>query len=409
MTAVAKHRGRAIPSAKRLKVMVVVPVLGGGGAEMHVARLFAHLDFERFEAIVVCLRHGGELEGSLPDRVTILHACPPTVRSSTASAYLALPGLIGLLREHRPDVVCSFLSHSTAALYLALRVSRVRAALVVGLQNNPSYEQWSHPAVTWPLRRAYRGALRAASSVVALSDGVATSFAALYPDLAGKVCRIYNIGVDTTVIARAAEPIEEALPPGPLVVACGRLTAQKDYPTLLRAFSTVDSSPPAHLWILGRGELEPALETLARDLGLGDRVRFLGFRLNPFAYMSAADCFVLSSAWEGFANVLVEAMACGTPVVSTRCPFGPDEIITDGVNGLLAAVGDANALGNAMLRVLADREFAAALAAAGLTRAADFTPIEAVGLYQRVFEQAALECVGPPIQARAPAVAGFRR
>jgi glycosyltransferase involved in cell wall biosynthesis len=379
----------ATPAAKRIKVLIVVPALGGGGAEMHVARLVAHLDPIGFDAVLVCLRHGGDYHQHLPDHVRVRYACSALVQSSTASAYLAVPGLVLVLRQERPEVVCSFLSHSTAALQIAISISAVKPAVVVGLQNNPTREQWAAGIVTWPLQRAYRAALHEATTIVALSNGVAAAFRQTNPALGGKVCRIYNIGISADVSVLAKQPVPEASPPGLLVVACGRLTAQKDYPTLLRAFQIITARQPANLWILGRGPLLESLQAQAQELGIADRVEFLGFRANPFAYMARADCFVLSSAWEGFANVLVEAMGCGTPVVSTRCPYGPDEIITDGVNGLLTDVGDADALGNAVLRVLTDRPLADTLSTAGAARALDFAPAATVRLYERVFEQAA--------------------
>jgi glycosyltransferase involved in cell wall biosynthesis len=377
------------PVVKRLKVLIVVPALGGGGAEMHVARLLTHLDPAAFEGVLVCLRHGGDYHDRLPPHVRVRYACRAIVQSSTASAYLAIPALAAMLRNERPDVVCSFLAHATASLQIALRLSGLRSALVVGLQNNPSREQWASALITWPLKRAYRSALRGARTIVALSNGVAGAFREANPALADKVCRIYNIGLDGNVSALTKVPVVETCPDGALIVACGRLAAQKDYPTLLRAFRRISARHPARLWILGRGPLEDSLAVLAADLGIADRVSFLGFRSNPFAYMARADCFVLSSAWEGLANVLVEAMACGSPVVSTRCPFGPEEIITDGVNGLLVGVGDADALADAVIRVLTDRALAGNLATAGAARALDFTAAATVGLYERVFEQAA--------------------
>jgi glycosyltransferase involved in cell wall biosynthesis len=138
---------------------------------------------------------------------------------------------------------------------------------------------------------------------------------------------------------------------GPVFLAAGRLTLQKDFVTLLRAFSILKARiPSAKLIILGDGRGRARLEELSLELGLKDSVQFLGFVPNPYEYMEKASVFVLSSRWEGFANVLVEAMACGTPVVSTDCPSGPAEILEDGKYGRLVPVGNPEALAEALIQ-----------------------------------------------------------
>jgi glycosyltransferase involved in cell wall biosynthesis len=140
----------------------------------------------------------------------------------------------------------------------------------------------------------------------------------------------------------------------PVILAVGRLTLQKDFPTLIRAFARLRARRSARLVILGEGELRDELEALVAELGLTADVALPGFVDNPFSWMRGSALFVLSSAWEGFGNVLVEAMACGTPVVSTDCPSGPAEILENGKWGRLAAVGDAEALARAIAEALDD-------------------------------------------------------
>jgi len=140
----------------------------------------------------------------------------------------------------------------------------------------------------------------------------------------------------------------------PVILAAGRLTEQKDYPTLLRAFAQLRAQRPARLIILGQGEEKARLTALAIALGLAPDTDLVGFQDNPFAWMSRCDLYVLSSAWEGFGNVLVEAMVCGARVVSTDCPSGPNEILENGRWGRLVPVGDAGALAQAMAEALDD-------------------------------------------------------
>ena len=139
---------------------------------------------------------------------------------------------------------------------------------------------------------------------------------------------------------------------GAVILAAGRLARQKDYPTLLRAFAQVARQRHVRLMILGEGEEKRTLEKLASELAITNRVAMPGFVANPYPWMKQARVFVLSSRWEGFGNVIAEALACGTPVVSTDCPSGPREILRGGRLGALVPVGDAAALGDAIAAAL---------------------------------------------------------
>ena len=146
-----------------------------------------------------------------------------------------------------------------------------------------------------------------------------------------------------------------------MVLAAGRLATEKDYPTLLRAFAEVARSRPARLVILGQGPERESLLELATWLGIEDRFDLPGFDVNPFRYMARASVFVLSSRYEGFPNVLAQAMACGTPVVSTDCRSGPSEMLEDGRWGRLVPVGDWRAMARAIEGTLDDPMAAEAL------------------------------------------------
>ena len=138
----------------------------------------------------------------------------------------------------------------------------------------------------------------------------------------------------------------------PVVLAVGKLIARKDFSVLLTAFARLLARRPARLVVLGEGRLRHKLLALAKELRLEECVDFPGFQENPYAFLAKADLFVLSSRNEALPTVLIEAMACGCPVVSTDCPFGPREILEDGRLGPLVPVGDAVALAAAMARVL---------------------------------------------------------
>jgi glycosyltransferase involved in cell wall biosynthesis len=155
----------------------------------------------------------------------------------------------------------------------------------------------------------------------------------------------------------AAEPLDHPwVAPGapPIVLGAGKLKPQKAFDVLLRAFSHMRARRPARLVILGEGPERSRLEALARKLGVAGDVALPGFAANPFAWMSRCGVFALSSAWEGLPGVLIQALACGCPVVSTDCPSGPSEILEPGGLGRLVAVGDTEALAAAIEEALTE-------------------------------------------------------
>jgi glycosyltransferase involved in cell wall biosynthesis len=190
-----------------------------------------------------------------------------------------------------------------------------------------------------------------ADAVIAVSQGVADDLARAISIPRQHIDVVYNPVVTARLEERAGVAVEhpwfgDGKPP--VILAAGRLTPAKDYPTLLRAFAKVRNKHDCRLIVLGEGELRSVLEALVDELGIGDSVQFPGFSDNPSAWMRKASLFVLSSAWEGLPSVLIEAMACGTQVVSTDCHSGPHEILEGGRWGRLVLVGDSDALASAI-------------------------------------------------------------
>jgi len=226
--------------------------------------------------------------------------------------------------------------------------------------------------------------------VIALSHGVGRHLEQYIPRLVGKVEVIYNVGVPH--VSQVTSPEPEGVPPKKHAIrylACGRLAAQKGYPYLLEAFALVERHVDAELHVLGEGPQRAELEALAARLRIAERVTFLGFRKNPFLHMQAADVFVLSSLWEGFANVIVEAMSMGTAVIAADCPYGPNEIITDGRNGLLVPPANAARLGEAMISLAQDATLRRAIAEAGQRRSVDFSARTIASQYAAAFRRLA--------------------
>lgn len=356
------------------RIAIFVPSLRGGGAERVMVTLANGFAQRGYAVDLVLAKAEGPYLGDVAENVRVVDLRAARVATS-------LPGLVRYLRRERPVAMLSALSHANVIAVLARRLAGVPVRLVVSERNNFSLSKAN--ARSWRGRmmgHCVRLAYPHADTVVAISQGVADDLTQYAPLQAIDV--VYN-PVDTRYVKRLsrAEPDHPWLCHGhvPVVLGVGRLTPQKGFPTLIRAFARLRETHDARLIILGEGELRPQLESLVCQLGLHEVVSLPGFKRNPYGFMRRADLFVLSSAWEGFGNVLVEAMACGTPVVSTNCPSGPAEILEGGRWGRLVPVGDEVALAEAMAATLDQTEHPDVAA-----RAADFSVDRAVEGYLRV-------------------------
>jgi glycosyltransferase involved in cell wall biosynthesis len=329
-------------------VAIFLMDLRGGGAERVMLNLAEGLSQSGLQVDLVLVQAVGEYLDVIPPHVRLVTLDCPRLIS-------AVPALRRYLQQQRPKAVISALEDTNIIAVLAKVWARVPTRLIVTVHNQLSQEvkhakslkrRW----VPFLLRWIYPGA----DAVVGVSQGVVADLSQF--GIADRLTQtIYNPIITPSFLARSAIPLDHpwfAPQQPPVILGVGRLTEQKDFVTLIRAFAQVRQTRSAHLMILGEGPERPALEALIAELGLGDVVRLPGFVPNPYDYMAAADLVALSSAWEGFGNVLVEAMAMGTPVVSTNCDSGPAEILADGQYGQLVPVGDAPAMAQAMLATL---------------------------------------------------------
>lgn len=297
---------------------------------------------------------GGPYLGNVDARVRVLDL-------GASSMPLALLPLVRHLRKARPTALLSAMNHANVTAAWAHRIARSHARLLMSERAHlgsvlAAYPGWQMRVTALMMRWTYPRADR----IVSVSDGVATDLLQRIPIDAGRVVTIYNPVVDDTLRALAiAKPThkwlsERAPNDAPVVLAAGRLIPQKDFATLIEAFALLRRTRPARLLILGEGDLRAALTTHAARLGLANDVALPGFEPNLFSAMRAAQLFVLSSRFEGLPGVLIQAMACGTPVVSTDCPSGPHEVLEGGRWGRLVPVGNVAALAAAMGAALDD-------------------------------------------------------
>jgi len=322
-----------------------LPSVRGGGAQRVIVNLIQGM-VERGLPVDLVLTTA---EGVFLDQI------PPAVRIFDLRAgrlIRSIGPLARYLRRERPRVLVSSMTHANLIALSAARLAG-RSTPVMVTEHDTMSRSTRHygplTRVVWPhiLQLGYAGA----RWVVAVSRGAADDFARSSGVPRERIHVAYNPVITPTILAQARQrPDHPWLAPGepPVVLGVGRLTRQKDFPTLIRAFAAARQRHPARLIILGEGEDRPLLEGLARELGVADEVALPGFRANAMAFMATAAVFVLSSEWEGLPTVLIEALAAGTRVVSTDCPSGPREILQDGRLGALVPVGDAPALAAAI-------------------------------------------------------------
>ncbi|MEL6217267.1 MAG: glycosyltransferase [Pseudomonadota bacterium] len=361
----------------RPDISLLIPTLSGGGSE-RVCLILAKAFRERgFTVDIVVCRAVGEMLGSVPEGVRLVDSAQP-------SSLGWVGATARYIRESRPRTLLAFGEGPAVVAVLARRLTRVPVRVVVSCRNTISVHLKQSPR--WRERRALvqasRWLLPWADALTGVSDGVSQDLAEVLGLPPDRVETVYNpVIVPGIEAAKAAAPdhpwLTGAEPGPPVVVTAGRLEPQKDHAHLLEAFAKVAAVRPARLVIFGEGALRGELEAQVQALGLADRVALPGFTERPHAAFARADLFVLSSAWEGLPNVLIEAMACGCPVMSTDCPSGPAEILEGGALAPLVPVGDVPAMAEAMLASLDKRPDTTATEA----RAAAFTVEASVAGY----------------------------
>lgn len=399
------------PSSPR-RLAFLVRDLGGGGTQRSQMRLAGAIAARGIAVdLVVC---SARLTGSgmAPPKVRVVNLRPgaklfarmlpfladPAGVPQLAQAMLTklrpsstlpyLPALVRYLRRERPTGLVAAATNLNLETIWARRLARSCARLVVSeraelIQSHAKASGWRQRRLVALVARYYPEA----DAVVAVSKGVADDLALRSGLDRRSIAVIYNPVAGPAIAARAQAPLPHSwFAPGspPVVLGAGQLTKQKDFPTLIRAFAMLRARRTARLVILGgTRDASPSpggvaeLIALAQSLGVAADIELTGPEANPYRFMARAAVFALSSAWEGFGDILIEAMACGCPVVSTDCPTGPAEILETGRWGPLVSVGDAVGLAAAIERTLDSPPPRATL----IARAADFSLDRAVDCY----------------------------
>ena len=408
------------PHALRIRsrrIAVLSPTLAGGGAERKalsiaagllerghevdilVHRLVCHYPDEvpnRARLIYLSNRGGDETRGLL-DRLAVVpqplfpERIPWRARiPRTALLCKVREKQLPLLMTTRPPRwaagIAAYVDRERPSALLAVNILAVTATtMAASLIRRPTrvvgtlHDVLSSGRLHQRARRSYPFA----DCAVGISRGTTAELERIPGMARDRIHTIYNPVVSTDIDRRARESPRHPWfddRPYPVILAIGRMKKVKDFSTLLRAFARLLVRRPARLIVLGKGRLQPSLLSLARELGVAEHVDFPGFKENPYAFLAKADLFVLSSRHEALPTVLIEAMACGCPVVSTDCPFGPREILEDGRLGPLVPVGDAEALADAMALTLEEPPEREALR----QRASFFSVDRAVDQYEKL-------------------------
>ncbi len=330
--------------SSRPRVLLLSTSLGMGGADRQILYLARALLANGFEVRLVSMTPLLEM-----GRQAVIEGLPITSldMSPGKASWASFQGFVTILRDWRPQVLTTFMYHANLLGRVAGRWARVPLIVtsIRSEQNGGAARDWLMRLTNWMDDCCTTNSKQVADSLRRRH---------LLPPAAKS--RVIPNGVDTASFAGASAGRERVraelgvLPAEFLWLAVGRLWEQKDYPTLLKAFRPL-AAAPARLAIAGRGPLLDDLKLQAQQLGIGEAVTFLGVRHDIPALLSAADGFVLSSAWEGMPNVVMEALAAALPVVATRVG-GVPELVETGKSGFVVAPRDPHALSQAMQQLM---------------------------------------------------------
>lgn len=329
--------------------MIVRPTMGRGGADRVTLTLLEHLDRLKYDITLVLMRAEGDFMDDIPKDVKIYNA------NSRNLAFFIYP-LFKIIKRNKPKVVFSTCGGANMPLAIIAFLLPFRKCDIILSERNILF-----PPGKNVLKRSLMLFIKAlfyrfADKLTAVSLGVKNEMVKKLLVKPDKISVVNNPIISKELLEQSNEKVDHQwFSPDrkkPVIVHAGRFVHQKDHKTLLQSFREVLKEQEANLFLLGDGPLRAEIEALAKAWDIDDNVFFAGFDKNPFRYMALCDVFVLSSKHEGMPGVLIQAMACGAPCISTDCPTGPNEIIKQHEDGILVEVGNPQLMSEAILTLL---------------------------------------------------------
>lgn len=326
------------------KIAFIVPSLRGGGAERVITNIVSNINQEKFEIILILIKKEGTFLSMIPDNIKIIDLNSQRVR-------YAILKLIKEININNPDIIMSTLGHMNLALLLIRRFIKTKAKIYVREASTPSKSLMEMPKIKRLLFKGlYTLLYPKADLVIAQCDEMKNDLIFNFRIKRSLIQTIYN-PLDIENIRKKRDEFYPYRKDEVNILAVGRLTPAKGFDILIEAFKIVAKAiPTARLYILGDGELKSYLFKKSEELGVNDRISFLGFKKNPYPYYYYSDTYVLSSRWEGFPNTLLEALACDAKVVATKCKSGPKEIIKNDMFGNLVEVDNPVSLAEGIIK-----------------------------------------------------------
>ena len=335
-----------------MKIVVFIEDFGATGVARNTIAIARYLSAEGHDVTIVATRDHGVLRDNIPAGVEV-HALNPGVSAGSRGRLMrrSLLSFRGFLKRLKPDVVFSAGNHGHLLTIAATRL--LPCKVIVRISNDLDHQRGARADIAGAWRRLkFRTILSRADRIVLVSSRLAEQVRAIDADFARKTAVIPN-GVDVAAVRAGAQtPVEPSGDDRPLVLAVGRLVEQKNFGTLLEAAAIARKSVNFRLLLIGSGPLKDDLLSRVEALGLGESVRIVDPVPNPFPLFKQAAVMVLPSWWEGSSNVLLEALACETPIVASRTAGSAEEVLDGGRYGLLVDPGEADALADAIVRQL---------------------------------------------------------
>lgn len=326
------------------KIAFILASFNVGGVEKNTLRLAKAMLDKGYEVDLLVIRNEGIYKSNVDSRINVICL-------NKNSALRSIRSIAKYLKHTQPAALISAKDYINLVVLISKLLVNVGTKIIISVRTNLTTELkhmtlLNRVIMTVMIKLLYPFA----DYIVTVSKGVAKDLRKILKIKNENIKVIYNPIVDNEITEKLNQKLDVSkYGNSKIVVSVGRLEVQKDYPTLIKAFKFVLNEVNSFLLILGEGKEREKIENLIEKLGLNDNVELIGNTDNPYMYMAASDLLVLSSKWEGFGNVIAEALAVGTPVVSTDCPSGPSEILDGGEYGILVPTENPEELAKGIL------------------------------------------------------------